>query len=149
MIKMTLWLGLTASALYWPVAQAQSSPSPSPVSSPISSPAPLPAYGMAGSPRQGVLPARLETVPEVILANTREIKAGQSVAAFLADLARAEGWTLIWEAPDFVVEQTVPVSSDLMRAFADLVSALAASGTEATAYFYRGNKVIHVTERSK
>ena len=86
-------------------------------------------------------------VDDVIGANPfTSLTAGKTVSAQLQQLAIASGWQLIWEATDFNVEQKVTVSSDFVRAVTTVIESANLSGTRLKATFYKGNKLVRITE---
>lgn len=74
------------------------------------------------------------------------LKAGKSMSAQLSDMATAAGWMLIWDAPDFSIEQPVNVSSDFFKAIDTIIESAVQAGTRLKATFYRGNNTLRITE---
>ena len=74
------------------------------------------------------------------------LKAGKSMSTQLGDMATAAGWMLIWDAPDFSIEQPVNVSSDFFKAIDTVIESAVQTGTRLKATFYRGNNTLRITE---
>ena len=86
-------------------------------------------------------------VDDVIGANPfTSLTAGKAISSQLQQLARENGWQLIWEATDFNVEQKVTVSSDFVKAITTVIESANLSGSRLKATFYKGNKTVRVME---
>lgn len=71
---------------------------------------------------------------------------GKTVASQLQELVESSGWQLAWDAAEFSVDQKVTVTAELNKAVTELVEAANAGGTRIKATFYRGNKVVRISE---
>ena len=88
-----------------------------------------------------------QAVDDVIGANPfTSLTAGKAISSQLQQLAKENGWQLIWEATDFNVEQKVTVSSDFVKAITTVIESANLSGSRLKATFYKGNKTVRVTE---
>jgi hypothetical protein len=70
----------------------------------------------------------------------------KTISAQMFTLAEAAGWRLIWDAPDFKLDVPVNVSSDFMEAIMAVIDSANTAGARLRADFYRGNKIVRVTE---
>ncbi len=93
------------------------------------------------TPAAPIPPAAPESAPapaSVVL------KAGLSLSSHLQRLAGPVGWQVIWEAPDFLVEQSVTLSGDFFQVTAAIVDSIQATGTPVKATFYKGNQILRI-----
>jgi hypothetical protein len=71
---------------------------------------------------------------------------GFSVEEQLRVFAKAGGWDLAWQAPTWIVERDVQLTTDIDSSVAVLLKGANEAGTKLRAIFYRGNKTILITE---
>lgn len=70
----------------------------------------------------------------------------KTISAQMFTLAEAAGWRLIWDAPDFKLDVPVSISGDFMEAIMAVIDSANTAGARLRADFYRGNKIVRVTE---
>lgn len=104
--------------------------------------------GQAQEPDGAVIPvSAAKGVEEVIGANPfSSLVPNKTISDQLQKMAADAGWQLIWEAPDFSIEQKVTVSSDFVKAVTTVIESANLKGTRLKATFYRGNNLVRVTE---
>lgn len=104
-------------------------------------------YVPAASATAAIPVKNAQAVDDVIGANPfTSLTAGKAISSQLQQLAKENGWQLIWEATDFNVEQKVTVSSDFVKAITTVIESANLSGSRLKATFYKGNKTVRVME---
>lgn len=104
-------------------------------------------YVPAASATAAIPVKSAQAVDDVIGANPfTSLTAGKAISTQLQQLAKEDGWQLIWEATDFNVEQKVTVSSDFVKAITTVIESANLSGSRLKATFYKGNKTVRVME---
>ena len=71
---------------------------------------------------------------------------GRPIAQQFSDYGKQTGWTLIWQAPEFELEQTTAIVGDFETAIASFLKSANESGSRLRAAFYRGNKTVRIEE---
>ncbi len=83
--------------------------------------------------------------PESAVVPTQAVlKAGLNLSSQLQRLAAPVGWQVIWEAPDFLVEQSVTLGGDFFQVTVAIVDSIQATGTPVKATFYKGNQILRI-----
>lgn len=77
---------------------------------------------------------------------TFELVRGKRVDEQLRDFGKRSGWDLIWQAPDFVLDQNMVIQGDFEPAVLFFLKGTNEAGSRLRAVFYRGNKTVRVTE---
>lgn len=75
-----------------------------------------------------------------------QLVAGISVASQMEEIAVKSGWTMSWEAADFQLDRSVPISTDIEKAVMTVVESANAGESKLRVTFYRGNNMIRVTD---
>lgn len=94
----------------------------------------------------GLVPSKGAALPVSVVHDRvlTVLKADQTVSFQLQKLAAGAGWVVIWEAPDFLVEQSVTLSGDFFQVTAAIVDSIQATGTPVKATFYKGNQILRI-----
>ncbi|MDI1236339.1 MAG: TcpQ domain-containing protein [Polaromonas sp.] len=77
---------------------------------------------------------------------TFELVRGKRVDEQLRDFGKRSGWDLIWQAPDFVLDQNMVIQGEFETAVLFFLKGTNEAGSRLRAVFYRGNKTVRVTE---
>ena len=77
---------------------------------------------------------------------TFELVRGQRGDEQIRDFGKRSGWDLIWQAPDFVLDQNMVIQGDFEPAVLFFLKGTNEAGSRLRAVFYRGNKTVRVTE---
>jgi hypothetical protein len=77
---------------------------------------------------------------------TMEIVKGKRVDEQLKEFGKRAGWTLIWQAPDYVLDQNMTLQGEFEPAVLFFLKGTNEAGSRLRAVFYRGNKTVRVTE---
>lgn len=156
--KIALEIGLVLTMAYSPVAMAQLV---NVVDEPYVAPAPAEVVQAKAQPEAKKIdppePAVSNPAPAVQLAiapvvapaaapTLNYLLPGRTVGNQLQPMAIASGWQLVWEAPDFTVEEKTPLSADFVAAMTSLTESANSNGIHIKATFFRGNKLVRVTE---
>lgn len=99
------------------------------------------------APPQGVstqAPA-VEALPIAPL-RTFQLEKGKRVDEQLTAYGRRDGWTLVWQAPDYVLDQPMTLQGDFEASVVSFLRGANEAGIRLRATFYRGNKTVRVTE---
>lgn len=75
-----------------------------------------------------------------------EIEKGKRVDEQLRSYGKRSGWDLVWQAPDFVLDQNMTIPGDFESSVLFFLRGANESGARLRAVFYRGNKTVRVTE---
>jgi len=75
-----------------------------------------------------------------------ELRKGKPVAEQLQAYGKRAGWDVVWEAPDYAVERDLTINGDFETALVEFLKGANEAGVNVRAVFYRGNKVVRVTE---
>jgi len=115
---------------------------------PIQEPQPLPAVSAAGKGSIGsdVVQKVPEAPPKVLAKPPFEILTGVPVDEQFRKFASKSDWTVIWAAPDFVVDRAVVLPPDFEAALTSFLQSANASGARLRATVYRGNRTVRVEE---
>jgi hypothetical protein len=136
---------LISTAAAAPAIKAASVPSAPPVVQATPPAVQAPAVVVALPVVKEVAPAPTSRVePATIKASSNVLTPGSGVAGQLQTMAAAAGWHLVWEAPDFSVDQPIPVGANFPKAVTALIESGNASGTHLRAKFYIGNNTVRV-----
>lgn len=105
--------------------------------------------GDAGTPATGG--AASKVAPVVVEAPaapipTFELVKGKRVDEQLRAFGKRSGWDLIWQAPDYVLDQNMIIQGDFEPAVLFFLKGTNEAGSRLRAIFYRGNKTVRVTE---
>lgn len=74
---------------------------------------------------------------------------GQMLHPVLADWAKAAGWELVWDSEfDYRIEAAATFNGDFVDAVTALASAMADARPTITAEFYKGNRVLVISNKS-
>lgn len=73
------------------------------------------------------------------------LKKGKQIEAQLREYARQYGWTLYWQAPEFVLDNDTVITGDFESALSSLLGGANEAGAQLQANFYRGNKAVRIT----
>lgn len=87
-----------------------------------------------------------EVQPKVAVKPPFEIMTGVPIDEQLRKLASKSDWTVIWAAPEFVVDRAVYLPPDFEAALASFLKSANASGARLRATVYRGNKTVRIEE---
>lgn len=71
---------------------------------------------------------------------------GKSLEAQFKAYAEKTGWTLIWNASNFVLDNDTTIQGDFETALTSFLTSANASGSRLRAAFYRGNNTVRVEE---
>ena len=77
---------------------------------------------------------------------TFELVKGKRVDEQLRAFGKRSGWDLIWQAPDYVLDQNMIIQGDFEPAVLFFLKGTNEAGSRLRAIFYRGNKTVRVTE---
>ncbi len=102
----------------------------------------LPFAPPQGSPTQGQALAALPLAP----LPTFQLEKGKRVDEQLLTYGRKAGWTLVWQAPDYVLDQSMILQGDFEASVVAFLQGANEAGIRLRATFYRGNKTVRVTE---
>lgn len=75
-----------------------------------------------------------------------EIEKGKHVDEQLRAYAKQSGWNLVWQAPDYVLDQRMTLQGDFEASLLSFLKGANEAGTRLRAVFYRGNKTVRVME---
>mgnify|MGYP001627112172 CR=1 FL=1 len=112
-------------------------PAPAVASEKASAPQPAAKDSKASAPAKPAEPA----APKMV-----SLDIGKTIYSQLVGMAEAEGWRLIWDAPDFSLDHPVSVSAKFVEAIQAVIDSANLAGARLRADFYRGNNVVRVTE---
>lgn len=75
-----------------------------------------------------------------------ELVKGKRVDDQFRVFGKQSGWNLIWQAPEYVLDQNMTIPGDFESSILFFLSGANEAGTRLRAVFYRGNKTVRVTE---
>lgn len=75
-----------------------------------------------------------------------EIEKAKRVDEQLRAYGKRSGWELVWQAPEYVLDQNMTIPGNFENAVAFLLRGANEAGTRLRAVFYRGNKTVRITE---
>lgn len=84
--------------------------------------------------------------PPVVAPPSFELVKGKRVDDQLRAYGKSSGWGLIWQAPEFVLDQNMMIPGDFESAVLFFLNGANEAGARLRAVFYRGNKTVRVTE---
>ena len=87
-----------------------------------------------------------ETPPKALVRPPFEITMGVPIDEQFRKFASTADWTVIWAAPDFVVDRALVLPPDFEVALTSFLQSANASGTRLRATVYRGNRTVRVEE---
>jgi hypothetical protein len=87
-----------------------------------------------------------ETPPKALVRPPFEITTGVPIAEQFRKFASKTDWTVIWAAPDFVVDRALVLPPDFEVALTSFLQSANASGARLRATVYRGNRTVRVEE---
>ncbi len=99
------------------------------------------------APAQGA-PVQDRSAPPIALASAGafQLEKGKRVDEQLLAFGRKAGWTLVWQAPDYVLDQSMVLPGDFEASVVAFLQGANEAGIRLRATFYRGNKTVRVTE---
>lgn len=80
--------------------------------------------------------------PTVVL----ELRKGKPIHEQLRAYGKQSGWELAWEAPEYVSPRDITVTGEFEAAIKQFLEGVNEAGTRMRATFYRGNKIVRVSE---
>lgn len=75
-----------------------------------------------------------------------QIEKGKKIDQQLDSFGKQTGWTLVWNAPDYVLDQPMVLRGDFESALIAFLNGANEAGFRLRAVFYRGNKTVRITE---
>lgn len=84
--------------------------------------------------------------PPLVPAASFEIKKGKRVDEQLRAYGSRSGWDLVWQAPEYVLDQNMTIQGDFESSVLFFLNGANEAGARLRAVFYRGNKTVRVTE---
>ena len=75
-----------------------------------------------------------------------QIEKAKKIDQQLDSFAKQAGWTLVWNAPDYVLDQPMVLRGDFESALIAFLNGANEAGFRLRAVFYRGNKTVRITE---
>lgn len=78
-----------------------------------------------------------------------KIRAGDKISGVMSSWSKANGWSLVWDAPEIVSEVDVAVEGKYEGVVEMIVDALNRSGSGIRALFYDANHVLRITEKKQ
>lgn len=98
------------------------------------------------APNQPRAAAALPVAPPVPEVPPMEIVKGKRVDEQLREFGSRAGWNLIWQAPEYVLDQNMTLPGGFEDSVTMLLKGANEAGTRLRAVFYRGNKTVRVME---
>lgn len=143
-------------AFLGPVGAAQAGivlkmPAPAPVAAP--EPAPVAAAEPAKSSAEKAAKGAASAAPEVVstapapppVVQTMLLVKGKRIDEQLIELARKDGWTMYWNASEFILDQNAFMTGGFEEALTNFLRGANEAGAQLRADFYRGNKTVRIT----
>lgn len=84
--------------------------------------------------------------PAVVVQASFELVKGKRVDDQLRAYGKRSGWDLIWQAPEYVLDQNMTIQGDFESSVLFFLNGANEAGARLRAVFYRGNKTVRVTE---
>jgi hypothetical protein len=81
-----------------------------------------------------------------IAATRIDLVKGKPIDQQFGYYAKMEGWVLIWDASEFVLDNNASLKGDFETALTSFLTGTNESGSRLRATFYRGNKTVRVQE---
>lgn len=81
-----------------------------------------------------------------VMASTFQLEKGKKVDVQLSAFGQRTGWTLVWQAPDYILDQPMVLPGEFESAVINFLSGANEAGFRLRAIFYRGNKTVRITE---
>lgn len=78
-----------------------------------------------------------------------KVNAGDRISVVMSSWCKANGWSLIWNAPEIVSEVDVAVEGKFEGVIEMILDALNRSGAGVHAVFYDANHILRVTEKKQ
>lgn len=91
-----------------------------------------------------VVPIAPVVAPVVV--KTFELLKGRRVDEQLRSYGKEAGWEVIWQAPEYVLDQNMTLQGDFEAAVEFFLKGTNVAGSRLSAVFYRGNKTVRVAE---
>ncbi|ABE47307.1 TcpQ domain-containing protein [Polaromonas sp. JS666] len=100
-------------------------------------------FAAPNQPRPAAAVPLAPAAPEVPL---MEIVKGKRVDEQLRDFGKRAGWNLIWQAPEYVLDQNMTLPGGFEESVTTLLKGANEAGARLQAVFYRGNKTVRISE---
>jgi hypothetical protein len=84
-------------------------------------------------------------IPMPIMASV-QLEKGVRVDKQLRAYGQQTGWDLVWEGPDYVLDQSIVLQGDFEGSITTFLKGANEASARLRAVFYRGNKTVRVTE---
>jgi Toxin co-regulated pilus biosynthesis protein Q len=75
-----------------------------------------------------------------------ELVKGKAVDRQFSEFAKLSGWTLIWDAPEFILDHNAVIKGEFVEAMSTFLKNTNESGSRLRPVFYHGNKTVRVQE---
>lgn len=75
-----------------------------------------------------------------------EMRKGKPVSEQLRAHGQRAEWDVVWEAPDYMLDRDMTIPGDFESAITHLLKGANEAGASVRAVFYRGNKVVRISE---
>lgn len=104
-------------------------------------PPPVPVSQIAVAPVIAAVPTSLplETPGVAILR-------GKPVDEQLRAIGKKNGWELIWQGPEYVLDHSITLPADFEKSIDYFLKGANEAGSRLRAVFYRGNKTVRISE---
>lgn len=77
------------------------------------------------------------------------IRTGDKISSVMSSWCKANGWSLVWDAPEIVAEADVAVEGKFEGVIEMIVEALNRGGAGVRALLYDANHVLRITEKNQ
>lgn len=98
------------------------------------------------APNQPRAASALPVAPPAPEVPPMEIVKGKRVDEQLRELGKRAGWNLIWQAPEYVLDQNMTLPGGFEESVTTLLKGANEAGSRLQAVFYRGNKTVRISE---
>lgn len=100
----------------------------------------------APAPTASAAPAPTPAAPGPAAPTLFQIEKGKKVDVQLSAYGQRTGWTIVWQAPDYIIDQPMVLPGDFEAAIINFLNGANEAGFRLRAVFYRGNKTVRITE---
>ena len=98
------------------------------------------------APPAGSAIANVQVAPVAPIMASVQLEKGVRVDQQLRAYGQKTGWDLVWEGPEYVLDQSIVVQGDFEGSITTFLNGANEAGARLRAVFYRGNKTVRVME---
>lgn len=144
-LGMMCFMALSVGAAHAGIVLKMPAPAPAPAAATAPEPAKAEAAKTAPAAAPEVVAAPPAPPPPPPVVETMRLVKGKRIDEQLIELARKDGWTMYWNASEFILDQDAVMTGGFEMALTNFLRGANEAGAQLRADFYRGNKTVRIT----